>query len=249
MHTTHALASRGTMIVLLALAVTACGSDTSTSLEPTGDVGGELRSSRGTNTTASRCNGTIGAISVQEVNVPNGAICMLNGTRVRGDVKVRSGASLLTSAARVDGNIQAEDALTVSTRNATFVIGDVQVKGRATARIENTTINGNLQIEELGSSLVSIGNRIGGDLQVRKARTSNISFTHVDGNIQLEENIATQGVSDVNVKGNLQVFKNRARVRLDRNRVAQSLQCKENSPAPTGGSNIAGGKEDQCRRL
>ena len=249
MPTTHALGSRATMIALLALAITACGSDVSTGLEHDGNAAGDMSDPGVTNTTASSCNGSIGAISVDAVTVPSGAICMLNGTRVRGDVRVRSGASLLTSAARIDGNVQADNALTVATRNATFVDGDIQVKRRATARLENSTINGNVQIEEAGASLVTSGTRIGGDVQVKKARASNLFFTEVDGNIQLEDNSATQGVSDVYVRGNLQVFKNRGGVRLNSNRIAQSLQCKENSPAPTGSGNIAGDKEDQCRRL
>ncbi len=34
------------------------------------------------------------------------------------------------------------------------------------------------------------------------------------------------------------------------NRINGALQCKENSPAPTGSGNVAqGGKEGQCARL
>lgn len=254
MQTSHTLASRSAAITLLALALSACGSDASTGVEPSNDtagatVNGQISNSSNSTTTASRCNGTLGAITVEEVNVPSGATCTLNGTRVRGDVKVRTGASLIANGASVDGNIQAEDALTVATRNGTFVDGDIQVKRRATARIESTTITGNLQIEESGASLVSSGNRIGGDLQVKKARTASITSTSVNGNIQLEENSGLQSSTGANVRGNLQASKNLGGVRLNRNRVAQAMQCKENSPAPTGSGNIAGEKEDQCRRL
>ncbi len=245
----HRLASRGAAITLLTLAISACGSDASTGLAGDSNalLNGQVGNSSRTTTTATSCNGNLAAITVEQVTVPSGATCTLSGTRVLGDVKVRSGASLLTSAARIDGSIQADDALTVATRNATYVDGDIQVKRRATARIENSTINGNLQVEESGASLVSTGNRIGGDLQVKKARTANITSTRVEGNIQLEDNIGAQSSTGADVAGNLQVFKNRGGVRLNSNRVAKSLQCKENSPAPTGSGNVAGDKEDQCR--
>jgi len=39
-------------------------------------------------------------------------------------------------------------------------------------------------------------------------------------------------------------------VHIARNQIDGNLQCKENSPRPTGGGNVVrGNKEDQCRRL
>lgn len=36
-----------------------------------------------------QCTGTVGSIRVEKVNVPQGASCTLNGTRVQGNVFVR----------------------------------------------------------------------------------------------------------------------------------------------------------------
>jgi hypothetical protein len=47
----------------------------------------------------------------------------------------------------------------------------------------------------------------------------------------------------------MQIFQNTGGVKLLRNMVAENLQCKSNFPAPTGGGNIAGDKEDQCENL
>jgi hypothetical protein len=244
---------------LLLVSVAACGSDVPSEPDASfaaansrggnGSTGGNAGATGNVSTSASRCNGTLGAVSVEQVTVPSGASCTLNGTRVRGDVKVGAGATLIADGARIDGNIQAEDALSVSTRNATFVDGDVQVKRRAAVRIENTTIDGNLQLEEFGASLVATDSRVNGDLQVKKANAADVSGTYVRGNIQLEENRGALVATGNDVRSNFQVFKNLGGVRLTSNQIAQALQCKENSPAPTGGSNVAGEKEDQCRAL
>ena len=48
----------------------------------------------------------------------------------------------------------------------------------------------------------------------------------------------------------MQAFQNRGGVNFTRNRIEGNLQCKENSPPPTGGGNVVqSNKEDQCRRL
>jgi hypothetical protein len=52
------------------------------------------------------------------------------------------------------------------------------------------------------------------------------------------------------VNGDVQYFTNRGTISIRSNRIDGNLQCKENQPAPTGGSNVVqGNKEDQCRRL
>jgi hypothetical protein len=106
-------------------------------------------------TTAARCNGTLGATTVTLVFVPNGASCTLNGTRVQGNVIVATNASLAASNARIDGNIQGDDALRMAATDGTVILGDVQAKRRASVVMTNTVIGGNLQIEEAGASLVT----------------------------------------------------------------------------------------------
>lgn len=241
------------------LLLAACGSDASTGLDESALAASDGRSV-GTNpgggagtaastTRASACNGTLGAVSVEQVSVPAGASCTLAGTRVRGDVKVARGGSVTATGARIEGNVQAEDARSIVISAGTLVIGDVQAKRLATVRVENSTIDGNLQVEERGASLLSADTRIGGDLQVKKAASATLGRTTVDGNIQLEENAGALASDGATVRGNFQVVKNRGGVTLRGNRVQQVLECKENAPAPVGGGNIAGEKSEQCRAL
>lgn len=246
------------------LALAACGSESNTPVEPAAaeSRGGTNGTTNGTssgtsngqtgassNTVASRCNGVLAAVTVDDVTVPTGASCTLNGTRVRGSVKVAFDGTVIANAARIDGNIQAEDARSVTTGSGTTVNGDVQVKRRAVARIENTTIGGNLQIEEAGASLVSTDSRITGDVQVTKAERAELARLTVNGDVQFSENVGALRSEAAVVGGNMQIEKNRGGVTLLANRIRQVLECKENAPAPTGSGNNAGEKKEQCRAL
>lgn len=136
------------------------------------------------------CRGKLGAITVDNLRVPSGATCTLNGTRVEGTVKVERGATLKASSIRVKGNVQAEGAKFVG--------------------IASSTVGGSIQVVQGGGSTA-------------------------DRNL---------------VNGDVQYFDNRGTIKITRNRIDGNLQCKENVPAPTGGSNtVQGNKEDQCARL
>ena len=136
------------------------------------------------------CRGTIGATTVDNLRVPQGATCTLNGTRVKGTIKVERRATLKASRISVIGNVQAEGAATVNVAAST----------------------------------------VGGSVQIVQGKNS-----------KLDRN---------SVKGDVQYFENPGTISITRNRIDGNLQCKENSPRPTGGGNIVqGNKEDQCARL
>ena len=61
-----------------------------------------------------QCTGTIGAETFENLFVPDGATCTLNGTRIDGNIKVGTGATLNASGVTVGGNIQAEGAASVT---------------------------------------------------------------------------------------------------------------------------------------
>lgn len=90
------------------------------------------------------CQGTIGAVTVDNVRVPDSKTCALNGTIVQGTVKVESNATLKASGARVAGNIQAENAAAVSVSDS-VTGGSIQFKQGKMASVANSQINGDLQ--------------------------------------------------------------------------------------------------------
>jgi hypothetical protein len=157
------------------------------------------------------CRGTIGAVTVDNLRVPQDATCTLNGTYVKGTVKVERGATLKAFGVRVVGNVQAENARNVVVREGSRIGGSVQIVQGGAARI--------------------LGNRINGD----------ILFDDQDRALKANRNV---------VGGSLQAFQNTGGVEIRKNRIDGNLQCKENHPAPVGGSNIVqGNKEDQCKSL
>jgi hypothetical protein len=156
------------------------------------------------------CTKTYGPITVDNLVVPDGKTCTLNGTHIEGNIFVYTGATLSAGGVHVDGNIQAEGASAVYVNPGSFVGGSIQIKQGGRARVDRVRINGDVQLESNDRAVRATKNRVG---------------------------------------GNMQVFQNTGGVTLLNNVIRENLQCKQNNPAPTGGGNIAGSKEDQCARL
>lgn len=156
------------------------------------------------------CNGSIGARSLDNIVVPDNAVCTLDGTRANGTLRVGRGASLQANGVRINGNIQAEGALQVS---------------------------------------VGTGSAVGGSVQIKQGGGASISGTRIKGDLQFDQNVMPLSASDNTIGGNLQAMQNGGGVSLNRNVIDSALQCKENTPAPTGGGNSASSKDDQCARL
>ena len=73
------------------------------------------------------CRGALGAITVDNLLVPQGATCTLSGTYVKGTIKVESDATLKAKDVRVIGNVQAENHKFVSVVGGSRVGGSIQL--------------------------------------------------------------------------------------------------------------------------
>lgn len=83
---------------------------------------------------------------------------------------------------------------------------------------------------------VAGGSTVGGSLQVKQGRAATVTDTRVDGDI-LSVEIGSALRADRNVVGgDVQAFKNTGGLAVSGNRIDGNLQCKENSPPPTGGA-------------
>ncbi|MPZ53138.1 MAG: hypothetical protein GEU79_10480 [Acidimicrobiia bacterium] len=139
------------------------------------------------------CTGTIGAVTIGDnVVVPNGATCTLNGTTVEGDVKVEPNARVnVLNGAYVDGNIQTDDggASYVNVRGSE-VDGDIQVFDSSRATVNNTTVGGNVQYENNDGNLAVTSSDVDGDVQVNDNDGGNkeIRGNTIGGNLQCEGN-------------------------------------------------------------
>jgi hypothetical protein len=134
------------------------------------------------------CTGPLGAITVDNVRVPQNATCTLNGTVVQGTITVQAGAWLSATGVRVIGNVQAENAASV-TVGGSSVGGSVQVKQGASASVTGSTITGDIQYDQNGGGLAADDNRVGGNIQIVGNRGgAQVNRNTINGNLQCKEN-------------------------------------------------------------
>jgi hypothetical protein len=135
------------------------------------------------------CRGTIGGRTVDNLRVPQGETCHLNGTRVEGTVKVGRNAALIARDIRVKGNVQAENARLVVVKAGSRVNADIiHVQGKA-ARVFDTRIGGRLLYDENEGALEARRNVIEADLQAFQ-NTGGVAIANnrIDGNLQCKQN-------------------------------------------------------------
>ena len=113
------------------------------------------------------CNGTIegGAVNGDLV-VPEGASCVLNGTKVRGDVRLAYGARL--------------DAENV------WITGHLRISEQAGGNLDDTRVGGNVELGGTWAHLDMSGGSIGGRVRVEDAERINLLGTTVDGDVRFE---------------------------------------------------------------
>jgi subtilisin family serine protease len=151
----------------------------------------------------STCQGFLGAVTVKNLHVPQGASCTLNGTRVEGNIKVEKSASLAVQNVTVIGNIQAESARLVEVLAGSTVWGNIQIKLGGPVRIENVSVKRDIQFEANQGILSVAGNQVGGNLQVfHTVGGITIANNIVNGNLQCKENSPSPDGGNNTVQGN-----------------------------------------------
>ena len=135
------------------------------------------------------CRGTIGDRTVDNLRVPQNATCTLNGTRVKGTIKVESNAVLVANDVVVIGNVQAENAKNVKVRDGSRVGGSVQVVQGGGATVADSKINADILYDENSAPLAVLRNEVGGNVQVFQ-NTGGVEIRRnvIDGNLQCKEN-------------------------------------------------------------
>lgn len=146
------------------------------------------------------CRGTIGATTVDNLGVPQGASCTLNGTRVEGTVKVERNARLTANGIRVKGNVQSEGFKNIVLRQASVVVGSVQLENGlsdGSGRVINTRINGDLQFFSNEARMIARGNTILANFQANQ----NMGGLVIENN-RVAENLQCQSNSPPPTGGN-----------------------------------------------
>lgn len=136
------------------------------------------------------CKTTLGRITVDNLRVPAYATCRLNGTRVKGTIKVEFGARLFAQDVIVVGNVQAENHKHVTVEYGSRIGGSVQIKQGGGAMVRDSRIEGDIQYDDNGVKVSALRNRVGGNIQVVKNTGGVVIRKNViDGNLQCKENV------------------------------------------------------------
>jgi hypothetical protein len=136
------------------------------------------------------CRGTVGARTLDNVRVPEGATCVLEGTRVEGTITVQDDATLRARSVRVIGNVQGENASLVVVAAGSRVGGSVQVVQGGAARVKRSHVTGDIQFDEQNRALKVVRNDVGGNVQVfQNTGGAEIRRNTIDGNLQCKENV------------------------------------------------------------
>jgi hypothetical protein len=151
------------------------------------------------------CTGEVGAITVDNLYVPQSATCTLIGTRVQGNIFVENNATLLADNVHVDGNIQAEYAAKVNVYPGSFVGGSIQIVQSGESAIHGVDIDSDLYFDDNNGFLNLANNTIGGNLQAfqNTGGVSIISNT-IGANLQCKENVPPPTGGGNIVEGNME---------------------------------------------
>jgi hypothetical protein len=149
------------------------------------------------------CEGSLGAVTVVNLLVPQNASCFLNGTMVEGTIMVESNATLTAQLVTVNGNVQAIGASNVEVLAGSTVGGSIQIKEGGAAQISGVSVNGDIQFESNNGGLSATSNQVVGNIQVFKNKSGiTIADNSLNGNLQCKENdILPDGGNNV-VHGN-----------------------------------------------
>jgi len=183
---------------------------------------------------AGACTGAVAAITITG-NLEAGAGCVLNGTKVTGNVTVNPGGSLVLNGATVIGNVRSTGASSITLEQGSSIHGNLEVKGATNVTIEGgSSVAGNVQVTGAGNVTIEGGSSVGGNVQISGASTVTIEGgSSVGGNVQIDGALGNVDVAYSTVKGNIQVQNGAACLAIRGDKVGGNLQVRNNSPSVT----------------
>ena len=155
------------------------------------------------------------------------------------EIVVESGDVCEIRDVTVNGNVKVNNGGTLLMFDST-VLGSVEGEGARIISVQHTAIDGNVKIIETKIFTVIGSNTVQGNIEILDSSSafSLVVDNLVSSNIVFNNNLFAQS----NVDGNI----------ISGNTVGGSLECKDNTQAPTdrySGPNTASDKKDQCKNL
>jgi hypothetical protein len=130
------------------------------------------------------CTGVLGPVVVDNLFVPSGEFCVLEGTQVRGSVRVEEFASLFGDAANIRGNLLEE-------RFAFVVVDEFQIGGSVLLNAAFAHLHmrggsvGDSVMATRDSSFSSVRGAIGGNVQCGDCEFLDLDSATAGGNVQI----------------------------------------------------------------
>ena len=118
------------------------------------------------------CRGKMGSKTVEDLRVPQGATCVLTGTKVEGNIEVKRNAVLRARGVQVDGNVHGENARQFHVVWSSHIERDVQVFSGVASEVRDSVIGGNIQFDENRGALRVVNNTVDGDVQLFENQSS-----------------------------------------------------------------------------
>jgi hypothetical protein len=140
------------------------------------------------------CNGTLGAITVDNLEVLEYGRCTLNGTVVLGSIDVKPFARLTATSVSVRGNVQATEAASVNVARSQ-IAGSFEVVQGGVARLAASTVGGEVLVDGQTGAVTIQNNRVGvgvaGNVEVfnNSGASTYIYRNTVGGNLQCKDNL------------------------------------------------------------
>ncbi len=135
------------------------------------------------------CRSAIAAETVDDLRVPRGATCELNGTLVRGNVRVEVNATLLASGVMVIGDVRGDGAKLVSVAGDSRIGGSVQVTRGGGATVEASEVDNNVHYDRNREQVSLLNSKVDGNVQAtRNTGGVAIEGNTIAGNLQCREN-------------------------------------------------------------
>ena len=218
------------------------------------------------------CSGVLGPVLVDNVVVPGGASCQLEGTQVSGNVVVEARGAVraeINTAIRGDVVGRRNAILSIS---RTAIGGNVGCSGCRRVNIFETEVGGSVRLQSAAEAVFVTASPIVGDLEIvagaaggeitRGVVFGNLLFSRnrgplmmvrqfVGGDMRIVENVSPVGFTLLeNLIGKSLAFnRNTGPSAINANSIGETLACFENDPAPTGSGNVAAELTGQCEAL
>lgn len=146
-----------------------------------------------------RCsNWRVGAVTVDNVEVPAGMACRLTGTTVRGSVQVEPGGVLIAGDVDVAGSVQGSQAAHLQLSGAASrIAGSVQAEGGGSLLVEDARVTGDVFANGLLDLVEVRSAQVGGNVQITDNRGGGaIVGNRINGNLQCTGNLPAPLASD-----------------------------------------------------